>query len=204
MLVIGIHREELAFGRLVAESLNPEKVHVLPVPEGISGQRPRADQHFKYAALHRALYLQLLPYVQGRHRLLLDLHAGSDPSGPSADLICAAGDLRGRIEAAVAARPELLPCNIRVIPLGDDTTFPHAHTVIPKQVWRNAAFVYLGMEIYLPETHEGLQRAIKLGRGLVELVGGCVCNDETAETSTLSAQQGLAVSGQMHSQTGHK
>ncbi|MGY6277547.1 hypothetical protein [Methylomonas sp. MgM2] len=89
LLVIGIHREELAFGRAVAEGLNPERIKVLTVPEGLSGRKPLPDQVFNYQTLHRALYLQLLPYVLGRHAVLLDLHSGSDTAGPSADLICA-------------------------------------------------------------------------------------------------------------------
>src|SRR5690606_5090834 len=107
LLVIGIHREELAFGQTVVEGLNKDCLQVLTVPEGISGTRPLIDQQFTYETLHRALYLQLLPHVQGRHALLIDLHAGSDPAGPSADLICADISLRACMEAAIRGHPGL-------------------------------------------------------------------------------------------------
>jgi hypothetical protein len=112
LLVIGIHREERAFGRMVAEGLVSERVQVLTVPEGLSGKRPLIDQQFKYETLHRALYLQLLPCVQGRHALLLDLHAGSDPAGPSADLICVDARLRSLPAEDIVNSPKLGEHNV--------------------------------------------------------------------------------------------
>ncbi|SFB63287.1 hypothetical protein [Azotobacter beijerinckii] len=41
LLVIGIHREELAFGQTVARDVDPAQVAVLEIPEGLSGQPPR-------------------------------------------------------------------------------------------------------------------------------------------------------------------
>lgn len=40
LLVIGIHREELAFGRDVVQGLEVEDLDVLEIPEGLSGRRP--------------------------------------------------------------------------------------------------------------------------------------------------------------------
>jgi hypothetical protein len=89
VLLIGIHREELAFGRAVARGLDDPGIAVLEIPEGLSGRRPRPDQRFHYETLHRALCLQLLPHLAGHCRLLIDLHTGLDRQGPSADLMCA-------------------------------------------------------------------------------------------------------------------
>jgi hypothetical protein len=174
LLVIGIHREELAFGQAVAEGLEPAQVVVLTIPEGISGKHPLADQRFRYEALHRALYLQLLPHVKGRYQLLIDLHTGSDPLGPSADLICADAALCARLEAAIRDNARMNSLDIRVIPLGAETLDSHARTVIPRRIWGNPAFQYVCMEIYLPEVAEGLESARKLARELVGITANCV------------------------------
>ena len=174
LLVIGIHREELAFGLAVAEMLDPARVAVLTVPEGISGKHPLADQQFRYEALHRALYLQLLPHVKGRYQLLIDLHTGSDPLGPSADLICADAALCARLKAAVRDNVRMTTQDIRVIPLGINTAFPHAHTVIPRQIWENPNFRYVGMEIYLPEVAEEEKAAREFAQELVGITANCV------------------------------
>lgn len=97
LVVIGIHREELAFGREVVRGLPIGEVDVLEIPDGLSGRRPLPDQSFRYGTLHRALYLQLLPYLGPSHRLLIDLHSGFDDEGPSADLLCGDGGLRTRL-----------------------------------------------------------------------------------------------------------
>jgi hypothetical protein len=199
LLVIGIHREELAFGRTVAERLDPQKVQVLTIPEGLSGKRPLIDQQFNYNTLHQALYQQLLPSVQGRHTLLLDLHTGSDPAGPSADLICADAAWRDRLAFEIAARPALAAQNLRIVPLGTETEFPHAHTVIPKRIWNNPEFIYLGMEIYLPETVSGQTAGRDLAQSLVTLVA-----DLAAKPFPSSTEQRLAVGRQMHPQTSHE
>jgi hypothetical protein len=174
LLLVGIHREELAFGLAVAEGLDPAQVAVLKIPEGISGKRPLADQEFRYETLHHSLYLQLLPHVLNRYRLLIDLHTGSDPLGPSADLICADAVLCARLEAAIRDNACMASLDIRVIPLGTGTTATHARTVIPRRIWENPAFRYVVMEIYLPEVVEGQESARKLARELVGITANCV------------------------------
>jgi hypothetical protein len=186
LLVIGIHREELAFGRTVAEGLDPQKIQVLTIPEGLSGKRPLLDQQFKYNTLHQALYRQLLPSVQGRHTLLLDLHTGSDPAGPSADLICADADWRTALTAEIANHPELAKHDVRIVALGSKTTLPHAQTVIPKQIWNNSSFTYLGMEIYLPASTEGQLHACNLARELVKVVSKLAADKRPTMVRTIS------------------
>lgn len=196
LLVIGIHREELAFGRAVAEGLDPTRIHVLTVPEGLSGRKPLPDQVFNYQTLHQALYLQLLPYLLGRHTLLLDLHSGSDSAGPGADLICADAAWRSALATEIAQRPDLAQQNLRIIPLGDENEFPHAHTVIPKKIWHNPRFTYLGLEIYLPETTAGQTAGRELAKSLVMLAA-----ELAAKPLPSSPQQGLTLSRKVHSKT---
>ncbi|GAB3375575.1 hypothetical protein [Azotobacter armeniacus] len=172
LLVIGIHREELAFGQAVAGGVDPAQVAVLEIPEGLSGQQPPAARRFQYEALHRALYLQLLPHVLNRHRLLVDLHSGFDPQ-LGADLICADPVLCACLRTAVAGAERLAGTEVRVVPLGDEGADLHARTIIPPQVWRNPAFHYLGLEIYLPETSQAWPSARELARELIAIAAGC-------------------------------
>lgn len=151
LLVIGIHREELAFGEAVAAGLDRARFDVLRIPEGLSGHHPRADQRFHFDTLHRALYLQLPPHIQPRHERVIDLHTGIDPQGPCADIYSRDS---ARLAESLARVSGIQPAP-RLISLLPDDAAPSAETVIPPEVWRNSRFLYVGVEIYLPETGVG-------------------------------------------------
>lgn len=172
LLVIGVHREELAFGRSVADSLDHEQVAVLEIPEGLSGQRPLPDQLFRYEAVHQALYLQLLPHVCGHYRLLIDLHTGFDTHGPSADLITADPSLQQCLRTALDQASNHRTEQVRVVPIGTRGT-ESTRTVIPMQIWNNPAFVYVGIELYLPDERADWAEALSLAHRLIELILGC-------------------------------
>ncbi len=151
LLVIGIHREELAFGEAVAAGLDRSCFDVLRIPEGLSGHHPRPDQRFQFDTLHRALYLQLLPHIQSRHERVIDLHTGLDPEGPCADIY-------SRDTACLAdslAKAEGIQPAPRLISLLPRDGITSAETVIPPEIWRSPRFLYVGVEIYLPETGAG-------------------------------------------------
>lgn len=152
LLVIGIHREELAFGAAVAAGIDTGGIDVLKIPEGLPGRHPRPDERFQHDTLHRALYLQLLPHVRGRYGRLIDLHAGFDADGPSADIYCRAPEcLPPRLLAAIQPAPRL----VRLGAPAEDARFPNGKTVIPEEVWQASDFLYLGLEVYLPKVGAG-------------------------------------------------
>jgi hypothetical protein len=151
LLVIGIHREELAFGAAVAAGLDRGRFDVLKIPEGLSGRHPRADQRFHFDTLHRALYLQLLPHIQPCHARVIDLHTGLDPHGPCSDIYCRDS---ARLAESLTKASGIQPVP-RLISLLPDAAVPSAATVIPPEIWRNPRFLYVGVEIYLPETGAG-------------------------------------------------
>jgi hypothetical protein len=173
ILVVGIHREERAFGELVAQGIEHAGVSVLRIPEGLSGRHPRADQRFHYETLHRALYLQLLPYVLGHYRLLIDLHTGTDSLGPSADLISADGRFLDCLTQRALADDNVNERKLRFLRL-DDGRASVTKTIIPARVWNNPAFLYLGLEIYLPDTARDLTAAAEFARRLVLIGAQCV------------------------------
>ena len=160
LLVVGIHRAELAFGQAVAARLNPAQVAVLVIPEGIDGRHPRADQRFGYETLHRALYLQLLPHVhQGRYTLLLDLHTGLDPQGLGADIFSATPEWIAQHLAGaepLMPRPRLVRLRANSADGDRDEAFAAGHTVIPVEVWRHPDFQYVGIEIYRQANQDSL------------------------------------------------
>ncbi len=163
LLIIGIHREELAFGRALAATLEPGGHDLLVIPEGLSGRRPRADQHFHYDTLHRALYLQLLPHIQERHRLVIDLHTGLDTRAPCADLYSRAANwLAQKLQGKVEPAPHCIPLG-----LAEAETRTHAHTSIPPEIWNAPRFLYVGMEMYLPTPGPGREVDQDHGRALV-------------------------------------
>ena len=183
LLVVGVHREERAFGEVVAAGLDHGLVDVLVIPDGLSGQRPGPHGHFHYDMLHRALYLQLLPHMIDRYVLLIDLHTGKHPSGPSADLICADDALRAELSAMIDNDAVAASHEVRIIALGSGAAL-HARTVIPTQVWRNPAFRYLGIEIYLPDAPHGWLAGERLARRVVTVAAQCL---ETAVANAVRA-----------------
>ena len=181
VLVIGIHREELAFGEAVAAGLDLSHLTLLRIPAGVSGARPSPDQAFYYRTNHQELYLQVLAQVRGHYDLLLDLHAGVNEPGRCADLISADRHLlaclldhsgpaqpppSGELERGVLlAAPDDPP---RV-----SDSLLSAHTVIPMSVWENEAFRYLGIEVFLPTAGAGQPADWTFARRLIEQSLAC-------------------------------
>jgi hypothetical protein len=185
LLVIGVHREELAFGERVAAVLAEREdlagLKLLRIPEGISGQHPRSDQRFHYELLHRAIYRQIQE-TAGRYRLLIDLHGGEDDEGLCADVIC--------------GNPQLLQCVRQQVVTGSCRDFSsHAHrvrtvqltrdslavaqgataarTVIPPEVWDSPDFLFVGLEVYLPTQGAGRQQDWAFAAGWVKQIIHC-------------------------------
>lgn len=189
VLLIGIHREELAFGEAVAAGLDPARLALLRIPNGLSGAHPNADQAFYYRTNHREIYSQVLTQVRGHYDLVLDLHTGVNEPGRCADWI--AGDRRllerllddwATADPAAeqpAARPPL-----RGLLLTDPNTpvtaigpLIRTHTVIPDTIWRNDHFRYLGLEVYLPAPGPGTHLDWAFAQRLIEQALTCAAGD---------------------------
>ncbi len=179
VLLIGVHREELAFGEAVAQWLDPGTLQVLRIPVGISGVRPTQDGAFYYATHHQELYLQILPLVRGRYDLVLDLHCGVNEPARCADLFAADPELLDCTCAALAEDPGGQAPQVRPILLASGTrtglapTLPRAHTVIPEVFWRNGAFRYLGLECFLLQPGAGDAADWDLARRLIDAAVAC-------------------------------
>jgi hypothetical protein len=179
VLLIGVHREELAFGEAVAGGLDPDLIQVLRIPQGISGVRPNQDGAFCYATNHQELYLQILPLVRGRYDLVIDLHCGINEPTRCADVYSADLTLLDCVGAGVIRDPQAFPGPVRPVWLrgtarGDQPPALHqARTVIPDAFWHNPGFRYLGLECFLMAAGAGVPADWMFARGLIAAALAC-------------------------------
>lgn len=184
LVVIGAHRNELAFGECVSEELDPKCFSILRIPQGISGERPRPDQLADFRERHRALYLQILQHVQPGQRLLIDLHHGVDTGALSADVLCADQSLLGCVSARHHASEDDGQGTIRCVRLVPDTApaalvteYPSSLLVarpeIPEAVWNSSDVLYVGIEIYLSGDGAGTEEEHQFARTLLAQIADC-------------------------------
>ncbi|MCW2306951.1 hypothetical protein [Rhodobium gokarnense] len=172
LLVIGVHRDERAFGEAVAKRLDPARFGVLRIAEGISGMRPQPEEREAFLLRHGALYGQILDHLEPYHRCLIDLHSGIDPQGLHADVFSGDPATLMRIGGAAAG----LAAPVRCIQLvadtaadaGDAQAFPVALAEIPQAIWRQERFAYLGIEVYLAAPGAGTQAEAAFAERLIE------------------------------------
>lgn len=194
VLVIGAHREELAFGEQVAAGLTEEPLDIYRIPMGISGRHPRQDQAFRYRVCHQELYLQMRQQLKGRYRILIDLHAGQDVNAPAADLLCHDPSLLACLRRRLSehgATP-IAGQRVRLIPLVDaegpgfaaaasDPGRPVGRALIPRRVWSMEEPLYVAVEVFLKEPGVGRPEDWALARELVGHILRCRISDSTAE-----------------------
>ena len=89
VLVIGIHREELGFGSMVAKQLVSEDIGLIRIDKGLSHEKSWYRSGFYHSAAHREIYLQLHQQVKGKTHFVIDLHTGINEAGRCADVLCA-------------------------------------------------------------------------------------------------------------------
>ncbi|MBB4305417.1 hypothetical protein GGD81_004494 [Rhodobium orientis] len=177
LLVIGVHRDERAFGEAVARHLDPTRFATLRIAEGISGMRPRPEEREAFLLRHGALYGQILDHVEPHHRRLIDLHSGIDAQGLSADVF--SGDPATLVR--IAGEAMALAAPVRCIRLVADTAaeaddahaFPVALAEIPQAIWCEDRFAYLGIEVYLATQGAGTEAEAAFAESLIEAVVRC-------------------------------
>lgn len=188
LLVIGVHRGELAFGEAVAARLDPARFTVLRIPDGLSGRRPLPDGIDAYRRLHDELYHQIMRHLAPGHRLLIDLHTGIDEIRPSADVLTADPALLVHLAAACPA-PGDPP--VRCIRLADahetpdpraanPVPWPIAHPDLPRRVWCQAHPRYVCVEVYLPAVGTGTPADHAFTAALLARIADCPLPPEPA------------------------
>ena len=187
LLVVGVHRDERAFGEAVAKRLDPARFGVLRIAEGISGMRPRPEEREAFLLRHGALYGQILDHMEPHHRLLIDLHSGIDPQGLHADVFC--GDPATLLRAGAAAAGLAAPVRcVRLVAdtavdAGEEQAFPVALAEIPEAIWRRDRFAYLGIEVYLAAEGAGTDAEAAFAESLIEAVARCTLPHGSSATA---------------------
>ncbi|MEQ8602096.1 MAG: hypothetical protein RIB45_02165 [Marivibrio sp.] len=156
ILVIGVHREELAFGDAVAAGLEGEAPEILRIPEGVPRACSAPNRRFYSETAHHEIYRQLRQETRRRASILIDLHCGRDAEGAAADLYCHDAAFLRAAGARLAARG--LKERVRLIKIVDEADGPLearppdldgiAHTWVPRDLWAAAPPLYVGLEIY--------------------------------------------------------
>ena len=187
IIVIGIHQEELAFGERVVELLDGSGIDVLRIEQGLSSKKPVFDDLFYYTTQHQEIYLQLRQQIKKRCALLIDLHSGINESGACADIFCKHVNMLDCLKTVFKKCSNIhspLPGPIRLTRIIEhseeilDTKirnqgYPVCLTVIPQAVWASKAFIYVGLEIYLPEPNAGTMEDWRFTAEIVESILKC-------------------------------
>jgi hypothetical protein len=194
LLVIGAHREELSFGEAVAAQLDRQRIDLLRIPVGISGQRPGPDALAGYRQRHAELYRQILEHVQPEQRVLIDLHTGFDERLCSADVLCGEPALLRCIEHKASQPGAPAGGSMRAVRLlasePDAATrsgarpqaesWPWVRPVLPEIVWNNPRPLYVGVEVYLASSSRGTPAEVRFAAAVIEAVGDCALSVQRA------------------------
>jgi len=195
LLVVGVHREERAFGEAVAAQLPAADFDLLRIEQGLCGRRPGPDDLSAYRRRHRALYAQILDHITPAHRMVLDLHTGFDEADPCADVLCADTRLLRCVEQQrissrpnaspapeplrgvqlVDAEPALRPAVVEGVAAESEPRerWPCLKPDIPQAVWCGEGFLYVGIEIYLPTTLQDTLAHARFGAAVVSTAAEC-------------------------------
>lgn len=186
LLVIGVHREELAFGDRVAGLLDSALIDVLRIPQGIPQAHTGTDGGFYSDTQHREIYLQLRQQVKGRYRLLIDLHSGLDENGRCADVFCRDERFLGCLAALGTGGTSRVRL-IKIVASDQPTAAPtlsdiieaDARTRIPRKIWDDDNCLYVGLEVYLADDGAGTPADWRLARELIGKLQTCASAQET-------------------------
>lgn len=194
VLVIGIHREELAFGEKVADILKFSALDVIKIKHGLSSKKPIHDDLFYYTTRHSELYLQLCQQVKRKYNLLIDLHTGVNDTGRCADIFSKSISLLDGLQNTVqniTSKNSLQPRKIKLIQIIEDAIdldrpimekvrknvskneYDVCHTVIPQAVWSNKYFMYAGVELYLQKPGEGKEEDWRFAAEIIMNIHKC-------------------------------
>jgi len=184
LLVIGVHTEERAFGKHVADEAEKSGIHVLCVDHGLSHKRRYGD-FFYHSTFLKELYLQLNQQIQGKYPLVIDLHSGVNEPGRFAEIYCKETgflDALGRFLKADWGAGSREPEAIRMLKIVKDISRCDGHpkqgysvcrSFIPETVWAGGHYLYVGLEIYLSALGEGSPEEWRFARRIINCIHSC-------------------------------
>lgn len=182
LLVTGIHHEELGFGDRVSALVDPARLDVMRIPQGIPQTKKGPGEQFYSSAQHREIYLQLGQQVKHRYRLMIDLHRGLDETGRCADVFCHDEDflrcLGARLQK-LSGKSDIRLIHImspdsRGVELNDEKVADaEARTWIPSKISLSKFPLYVGLEVYLPTDSDGKEEDWEFAHLLISEIQAC-------------------------------
>nr|WP_321445142.1 hypothetical protein [uncultured Cohaesibacter sp.] len=180
IVVIGVHREEAAFGEKVASLLAGEDFGVMRVGKGLTARRPRPDQLQAYLDNHNRLYHRIAGELDAECKVMIDLHC-RQKDHTDADLFAADEALLRHCMQRHASDPNMTGKCLRPVRMVSDADLDglsmqalrsqlFSKPELPEDVWRARCPVYVGLEIYIQNEGEGQPEEWMFARNLVELV----------------------------------
>ena len=177
LVLIGVHREELAFGDQVVKPLPTGRFGILRIKQGLSARRPRPDQFLSYLDNHDRLYQQITSSIGSDCKLIIDLHCRLKERA-DADLFSGSEQILKQAAATLAANPDFSGKAIRPIRMISDKDLESldleaespqlfAKPELPESLWRADSPLYLGLEIYVDEEGAGTAREWAFARQLI-------------------------------------
>jgi hypothetical protein len=177
-LVIGIHQQELDFGRQVASILPAKDIRIIQIDQGLPQQDSFKDRGYYYSIYHQEIYLQLHQQIKNKVDLLMELHTGINEAGRCTDIFCGDRVLLDRLKntfSQMMNQTGQYPA-LRIFKISrpsakaqaDSGCFPVCHTIIPCRVWESPNYAYVGVEVYLTEAGKGRPADWRYGAELIE------------------------------------
>ena len=155
VLVTGIRKEELAFGKQVSRLLVKSGIQIVVIDNGLSHERAYCKSGFYHSTARRE-----------KLDLLIDLHTGINETGRCVDILSANtrflktmdGLLKG-VEKHIFSAPreerlyEIIQTDTKSTE--KDSSFSVCHTIIPEKVWNFCQCIHAGLKIYLNKSGQG-------------------------------------------------
>jgi hypothetical protein len=178
LLIAGVHRQELEFGQKVIDLLQLQKcpLDMLIIPQGLSNQFDSVMDTL-YRRQHEEMYHQIKGHIKKRHSLIIDLHAGCSESF-SIDLFSSQAQQYPCLKTEIIKKiiPEARAVNIKAnLEIQKDKHLT-SYTILPKSIWKNNKFIYVGIEVYLEAYSSGNEADIQRSANMIDYLVQCHIN----------------------------
>ena len=196
-LIIGAHREELAFGEKTANHIKKKGIDVIHIADGIPNRRARGELKSSQKTDLDNLYSRIHRKVCGKYDLVIDLHSGSSEEKWSADIFSSEMGFLDFMDARLKKifRDKFhLPDEIRLFkfirndqskPNAFDDRFPVCLPFLPENIINGKHYRYVGLEVYLT-SQKGCMSEHSLSRRLILAVHECAMGYASPEESSIS------------------
>jgi|GEM_PF-852583 len=197
-LIIGAHREELAFGEKTANRIKKKGIDVIRIADGIPNRRAHGELKSSKKTDLDNLYSRIHRKVCGKYDLVIDLHSGLSEKW-SADIFSSGMDFLDFMDAGLKKifRDKFhLPDEIRLFkiirnnqskPNAFDDRFPICLAFVPEDIVNGKHYRYVGLEVYLT-SQEGCSADYRLSQQLILAVHECAMRLYLPESASRGTQ----------------